>query len=75
MLPEDYGFGFRNSQDTIWGLWSADVSTSKICSDVNMLTQLKGAEFDILINNSTLAKDVKGQYTELIYWNGNRVNP
>jgi hypothetical protein len=75
VLPEDYGFGLRSSQDTIWGLWSADASTSKIYSDVNMLIQLKGAEFNILINNATLAKDVKGHYTELIYWNGNRVNP
>jgi hypothetical protein len=75
VLPEDYGFGFRSSQDTMWGLWSADAATSKIYSDVNMLVQLKGAEFDILVNNATLAKNVKGHYTELIYWNGNRVNP
>ena len=24
VLPENYGWGFRNPQDTIWGVWAAD---------------------------------------------------
>ena len=26
VLPRDYGFGFRNPNDTIWGLWKAESS-------------------------------------------------
>ena len=35
VLPEDYGFGFRGSNDTIWGLWEADQLSKKIWDDVN----------------------------------------
>jgi hypothetical protein len=75
VLPENYGFGFRGSSDTVWGLWSADATSNRVYSDVNMLIQVKGAGFDIVYNNSTLVKDSKGHYTELIYWTGNKVTP
>jgi hypothetical protein len=75
VLPQDFGFGFRSSSDTIWGLWSADATATRVYGDVNMLIQLKGADFDVLYNNSTLVKDSKGHYTELIYWTGNKVTP
>jgi hypothetical protein len=75
VLPENYGFGFRSSSDTIWGLWSADATATRVYSDVTMLSQLKGTGFDIIYNNSTLVKDTKDHYTELIYWTGNRVVP
>jgi hypothetical protein len=75
VLPEDYGFGFRSSSDTIWGLRSADGTATRVYGDVNMLTQYKGANFDIVYNNSTLVRDTKDHYTELIYWTGNRVVP
>lgn len=75
VLPQDYGFGFRSSTDTIWGLWNADGFSRGIYNDVNMLIQLKGAGFDIIYDSPSLVKDSKGHYTELIYWNGNRVNP
>jgi hypothetical protein len=75
VLPEDYGFGFRSSTDTIWGLWNSDGLAHGIYSEVNMLIQQKGAGFDILYDNPSLVRDSKGHYTELIYWNGNRVNP
>jgi hypothetical protein len=75
VLPEDYGFGFRSSTDTVWGLWDADGISHGIYSDVNMLTLLKGAGFDIVYDKPSLVNDSKGHYTELIYWNGNRANP
>lgn len=75
VLPEDYGFGFRSSTDTIWGLWNADGLSHDIYSDVNTLIQLKGAGFDVVYDRPSLVKDSKGHYTELIYWNGNRATP
>ena len=75
VLPEDYGFGFRSSTDTVWGLWDSDGLAHGIYSDVNMLIQLKGAGFDIVYDHPSLVRDSKGHYTELIYWNGNRANP
>jgi hypothetical protein len=75
VLPEDYGFGFRSSTDTVWGLWGADGFSHGIYSDVNMLIQQKGTGFDIVYDHPSLVRDSKGHYTELINWNGNRVNP
>ena len=75
VLPEDFGFGFRSSSDTIWGLWNGDATATRIFNDVNVLIQLKGANFDIVYNNSTLVRDSKDHYTELIYWTGNKVIP
>jgi hypothetical protein len=75
VLPADYGFGFRSASDTIWGLWSADATAQDIYNDVELLIRQKGADFDIVCNNSTLVADSKGNYSELIYWNGTKVNP
>ncbi len=75
VLPADYGFGFRNPSDTVWGLWSGDSQTRGIYSDVDSLIRQKGAGFDIVCNYPTLLADAKGRYEELIFWNGTRVNP
>lgn len=75
VLPADYGFGFRNPSDTVWGLWSGDSQTRGIYSDVDSLIRQKGAGFDIVCNYPTLVADTKGRYEELIFWNGTRVNP
>ena len=41
VVPADYGFGFRNPNDTIWGLFPADTSISKnLFDDVTTLTAI-----------------------------------
>jgi hypothetical protein len=75
VLPEDYGFGFRSGNDTVWGLWDADHVTLGIYSDINILIQRKGTGFDIVYDHPSLLKDSKEHYTELIYWTGNKVTP
>jgi len=30
VLPKDYGFGFRNPEDKVWGLWEADDLSQKV---------------------------------------------
>ena len=74
VLPSDYGFGFRNPQDTIWGLWNDDKQT-QIYNDVNNLIEEYGADFDILCDYSALTADAKNRYETLIYWNGTIINP
>ncbi len=75
VLPANYGFGFRSASDTIWGLWGTDSQTSSIYNDVNGLIRQRGANFDIVYDNSTLVAEAKGRYDQLIYWNGTRINP
>jgi len=74
VLPTDYGFGFRNPVDCVWGLWGGDNQTQKIYNDVNSLIQQKSANFDVVCDYPELLSDAKGHYDTLIYWNGTRIN-
>ena len=75
VLPSNYGFGFRNPQDSIWGLWSGDNQTQKIYNEVNDLIEQYGTNFDILCDYSKLITDTHNHYNALIYWNGTTINP
>jgi hypothetical protein len=70
VLPEDYGFGFRNPSDTIWGLWKADDSSKKIWDDVNNLSERYGSRLDVVYDDSEFNSAIKSNYNELIFWNG-----
>jgi hypothetical protein len=69
VLPEDYGFGFRNPNDTIWGLWKADESAKKIWDDVNSLLDRHGYRLDVVYSDSESNNAIKSQYDKLIFWN------
>lgn len=71
VLPENFGFGFRNSADTIWGLWSADTDerTEKIWSDVNQLIDQYGSRLDIVYSDPEFNDDLQQQYDKLFFWN------
>ncbi len=37
VIPKDYGYGFRSSTDSIWGLFPPDNLTQKISLDIHTL--------------------------------------
>ena len=69
VLPKDYGFGFRNPNDTIWGLWKADESSKKIWDDVNNLLDRYGSRLDIVYGDPEFNNAIKNRYDELVFWN------
>jgi hypothetical protein len=71
VLPENYGFGFRGPEDTVWGLWSADTDdrSEKIWSDVNKLVNKYGFNLDIVYSDSEFNADFKRNYNKLLFWN------
>lgn len=71
VLPENFGFGFRSSHDTIWGLWSADTDerTEKIWSDVNQLIDEYGTSLDIVYSDPEFNDDLHRYYEKVIFWN------
>ncbi|MGB9959954.1 MAG: hypothetical protein ACPLKQ_05490 [Candidatus Bathyarchaeales archaeon] len=73
ILPENYGFGFRNSNDTIWGLWEADQLSKKISEDVNNLLKIYRFRLDIVYNDQEFNSAIKSKYDELIFWNKTRI--
>jgi hypothetical protein len=69
VLPQDYGFGFRNANDTIWGLWSSDELSSRVWSDANRLTNQYGFGLDIVYNDPQYRNDIASRYDKLFFWN------
>ena len=71
VLPENFGFGFRNPNDTIWGLWSGstDERTEKIWGDVNQLLDEYGFGLDIVYSDPEFDDDLKWRYDEVFFWN------
>jgi hypothetical protein len=71
VLPENFGFGFRSSDDSIWGLWSAntDERIEKIWGDVNQLIDQYGSRLDIVYSDPEFNADLQRHYDKLFFWN------
>ena len=69
VVPRDYGFGFRSSNDTIWGLWKADELSPTIWDDVNNLLDDYGSRLDIIYGDPEFNAVIKRCYNKLIFWN------
>jgi hypothetical protein len=69
VVPADYGFGFRNPNDTIWGLFPADNQSAKIYADVETLTADYGSRFDILYDEPQIIVPLLDSYNKVFYWN------
>jgi hypothetical protein len=70
VLPQDYGFGFRKPDDTIWGLWPADSLSPTIWNDSNNLISKNGMNLDIVYESLSNDLPVRLMYNKLIFWNG-----
>jgi hypothetical protein len=69
VLPAGYGYGFRNANDTIWGIFPADNISWKVFCDTDTLIQKYGSHFDILYDQSPLTSQLLECYNEVYYWN------
>lgn len=69
VLPQYYGFGFRNPNDGIWGLWNADDLSKKIWDDVNVLISQYGSRLNIVYNDPSVIGAMKMRYDKLFFWN------
>ncbi len=68
VMPRDYGFGLRKSDDTIWGIFPADNLSAKAWSDVELMVDRYGAGFDILFDDADYGR-VKTRYDKINLWN------
>jgi hypothetical protein len=69
VLPQGYGFGFRNPNDTIWGIWNADDFSNKVWNDANNLINKYGLNLDIVYNDPEYMNAVTNRYDKLLFWN------
>jgi len=68
VLPQDYGFGFRNPNDKVWGLWENDRYSSEIWNDVNDLLEEYGSRLDIVYYDPEFNDELKDCYTDVLTW-------
>jgi len=69
VLPQDYGFGFRRPDDTIWGVFPPDELSEKIWLDSNNLVNVYGSRLDIVYNEAEFLNAYRSCYEKLIFWN------
>ena len=67
VLPENYGWGMRNPNDTIWGLWPADNESQQVWNAVQSSLAKYGSRLDIVYSDP--AYPTTGRYQHVYYWN------
>jgi hypothetical protein len=67
VLPNNYGWGMRRPDDTIWGLWSADITSQQIWAQLQSKLQQYGSRLDIVYDDP--AYPATGRYRQVYYWN------
>jgi hypothetical protein len=70
-VPANFGFGFRNPDDTIWGLFPAtnDTSTGKIWNDTQILLATYDSKLNIIYDSPDVIGPTLNDYTKVFYWN------
>jgi len=67
VLPNDYGWGMRNENDNIWGLWQPDNSSQQIWNSLQTSLSKYGSKLDIVYEDP--AYPTAGRYQQVLYWN------
>ena len=67
VLPSDYGWGMRNQQDTIWGLWQSDNISQQVWNALQTSLSKYGLKLDIVYDDP--AYPVAERYQHVTYWN------
>jgi len=65
VLPQNYGWGMRRLNDTIWGLWEADEKSEQIWNLKNSLIEEYGLNLDIVYDDPDFS--VEGKYVQTFY--------
>ena len=68
VVPADYGFGFRNANDSIWGLFPADVLSAKIFNNVEALIERYDTHLNIYYDEPVALSQLNS-FEKVYYWN------
>ena len=68
VLPQAYGFGLRNAQDNVWGIFNGDTWSQILWSDVNGYLGKYGSKIDIVYDDPSFNNAVKSTYSKVIHW-------
>ncbi len=68
VLPNNYGWGMRDHDDSIWGFWNTDEKTEQIAIIMGKLLARYGASLDIVFEDEAYPVS-KSDYKVVYYWN------
>ena len=72
VFPKDYGWGMRQANDKIWGLWPADDLSPQIGKKIATLIDKYSFNLDIIYDDPHFNYTEK--YSTIYYWNGTTYN-
>ena len=67
VLPKDYGWGMRNPDDKIWGLWLPDDLSPLIGEKIATLISKYGLKLDIVYDDPQF--NFTEKYQKIYFWN------
>jgi parallel beta-helix repeat protein len=68
VLPDDYGFGFRGPDDSVWQYHTASSWTQKLYSDIIDLLDQYNSSFDIVYSNPRFDNKTQSLYGRILVW-------
>ncbi len=68
VLPQDYGFGFRNENDSVWQYHTANSWTQKMYNDITSLLSKDGSKIDIVYGDPQFQNVIRNEYVKILYW-------
>jgi hypothetical protein len=66
VLPQNYGWGMRNPQDSIWGIWQPDDISQQIWEQLQNRLDKHGLKLDIVFED--LNYSITGKYNNTYHW-------
>ncbi len=72
VLPKDFGYGFREPNDKIWGLWEADATSLEMSYHLGEFLKQYGTRLDVIYDDDLT---VDQTYSKYIFWNGTTILP
>ena len=67
VLPKNYGWGMRNPNDVIWGIWEPNSASSQTWNQLQSRLTQYGSKLDIVYEDP--AYPIAGKYSQIYYWN------
>jgi parallel beta-helix repeat protein len=68
VLPQDYGFGFRSPDDSVWQYHNATAWTQKLYYDISSLLNQSGSKLDIVYGEPQFQSAIQSSYSKILYW-------
>jgi parallel beta-helix repeat protein len=68
VLPQEYGFGFRSPNDSVWQYHQVDSWTQKMYKDVTNLFNQYNSSIDIVYSDPEFKNSIQSKYNKILYW-------